>query len=185
MNPIREIMAGELSRLKHTYRYSSVPVLVRENVAEHSFWTAIIGIAIAVEMQMSRQEIGKVALKALLHDVEESMTGDLIREMKYFNEETRDAIALVEREFARRIFAKLGALGPWFESWWLQSKDPSPTGRVVALADLLCVIMYVDHERSLGNQSDQLDQIQSDCVALIERKFFGTELEAIALEAIE
>jgi 5'-deoxynucleotidase YfbR-like HD superfamily hydrolase len=179
-------MSGSLIRLKHTYRYSSVPVLVRENVAEHSFWTAIIGVAIAIEMQMSRQQIGKVALKALLHDVEESMTGDLIRDMKYHNEETREAIASVENEFAMRIFEGLGTtLGRWFESFWRQSKDSSPTGRVVALADLLCVISYVEHEWNLGNRNDQLSQIHDDCVKLIESKFLATDLEEIAMEAIK
>ena len=177
-------MAGELLRLKHTHRYSSVPVLIRENVAEHSFWTAILGITIAIEMQMSKQEIGKVALKALLHDIEESMTGDLIRDMKYHNEETREAIAAVEHEFALRIFNKLGQVGPWFLSWWINAKDETPTGRVVALADLLCVIMYVQHEWDLGNRTDQLSQIHGDCVTLIGRKFDGTDLEEIAMEAI-
>ena len=185
MSAVREIMAGQLVRLKHTYRYSSVPVLVRENVAEHSFWTAIIAVTIAIERQMTRAEIGKVALKSLVHDIEESMTGDLIRDMKYFDEETREAIGAVEREFASRIFDKLGVIGNWFEGWWEQAKDNSPTGRVVALADLLCVIMYVEHEWSLGNQNDQLSEIHNDCTALIEKKFLGTDLEAIAMEAIK
>ncbi len=185
MSAVREIMSGQLVRLKHTIRYSSVPVLVPENVAEHSFWTAIIAVTIAIEMQMSKQEIGKVALKSLLHDIEESMTGDLIRDMKYHDEETREAIRLVEVEFARRIFDKLGTIGPWFEGWWENAKDNSPTGQVVALADLLCVIMYIEHERTLGNQSEQLNDIHGDCVALIERKFLATDLEQIAMEAIK
>ena len=88
-------------------------------------------------------------------------------------------------EFASRIFDKLGEIGNWFEGWWEQAKDNSPTGRVVALADLLCVIMYVEHEWSLGNESDQLTEIRNDCVALIERKFLATELEGIAMEAIK
>ena len=185
MSAVREIMAGELVRLKHTYRYSSVPVLVHENVAEHSFWTAILAVSIAIERSMSHQAIGEVATKALLHDIEESMTGDLIRDMKYHDEETREAIGKVEREFASRIFDKLGTLGNWFEVWWENAKDDSPTGRVVALADLLCVIMYVEHEWNLGNQSDQLTEIHGDCTKLIESKFMGTELEGIAMEAIK
>ena len=184
MSVVRESMSGQLVRLTHTYRYSSIPVLVRENVAEHSFWTAIIAVTIAIEMNMSRQAIGEVALKSLLHDIEESMTGDLIRDMKYFDEETREAIGRVENEFASRIFSKLGAIGPWFEGWWTNSKDNSPAGRVVALADLLCVIMYVEHERTLGNANKALSEIRSDCAKLIESKFLGTELEAIAMEAI-
>ena len=99
--------------------------------------------------------------------------------------EAREAIGKVEREFASRIFDKLGTLGNWFEVWWENAKDDSPTGRVVALADLLCVIMYVEHEWSLGNRSDQLDEIHGDCIKLIESKFMGTELEGIAMEAIK
>ena len=76
MSAVREVMLGKPSRLRHTFRYSALPVVFRENVAEHSFWTALIGITIAVELGCSHEEVGEVATKALLHDIEESMTGD-------------------------------------------------------------------------------------------------------------
>lgn len=184
MSAVKEVMGGKLSRLRHTFRYSAIPVVFRENVAEHSFWTAMIGITIAMELDGGSELIGEVATKALIHDIEESMTGDLIRDMKYHNDEVRDSIRKVEVEFAKSIFDQLGgSTGRTFEVYWRMAKDDSPSGRIVALADLLCVIAYCDHEQSLGNNTEEMRGIRRDCSKLILHKFNGTDLGRIAEEA--
>lgn len=186
MSAVKEVMAGKPARLRHTFRYSALPVVFRENVAEHSFWTALIGMTIAAEISGDSQLIGEVAAKALLHDIEESMTGDLIRDMKYHDGDVRDAIRKVEVEFARSIFEAIGGqAGNLLEVYWRMAKDDSPSGRIVALADLLCVISYVDHEQSLGNNTKEMKQVRSDCAKLILHKFNGTDLGAIAKEAMQ
>ena len=171
MSAIEQIMYGDLTRMRHVWRFSAQPVLYRENVAEHSFWTALIAMTIAAELH-EYELVGEVAQRAILHDVEETLTGDLVREMKYFDAETRQAIGRVEALFADRLFGSLPEpVGPLFQSTWEDAKDPSLAGRIVAMADLLCVLSYLDHERSLGNQSAQLAQVDHDCRTLIDTKF--------------
>lgn len=186
MSAVKEVMGGKPSRLRHTYRYSAIPVVFRENVAEHSFWTALIGITIATEIAPGDADlIGEVAVKAMLHDIEESMTGDLIRDMKYHNDEVRESIRKVEDEFARSIFNAIGgASGVQLEAYWRMSKDDSLSGQIVALADLLCVIAYCDHEQQLGNQTEEMRGIRRDCTKLIMHKFNGSQLGEIATEAM-
>ena len=185
MSAVKEVMSGKLSRLRHTYRYSAIPIVNRENVAEHSFWTALIGMTIAMEIGGTAELIGEVAAKALVHDIEESMTGDLIRDMKYHDSVVRESIRKVEVEFAQGIFDEIGGnTGNIYELFWRTAKDDSESGRIVALADLLCVIAYCDHEQALGNNTKEVRQIRSDCMKLIIHKFNGTELGQLAEEAI-
>ena len=183
MSAVTEVMYGKLSRLTDVYRYSAQSVIRRENVAEHSFWVAMIGVAIAGEVKNDIRLAQEVALRALVHDVEESTTGDLVREMKYFNEETRESISRVEKEFAKRIFEPMGRTGENLLRVWKSAKDMSLVGRIVALADLLCVIAYCDNESRMGNHS--LQSIREECEELIYTTFQKRgRLWAIAKEAL-
>ncbi len=172
MSAIREVLYGEFRRVSYVYRYSALPILNRENVAEHSWWTAIIAMTIACEID--RQDLmNEVAARGLLHDIEEIGTGDLVREAKYFDQEMRDDFRRVEEAFARRLFNKLGQTGTQLWLTWSQAKDNSLAGQIVALADLLCVIAYVRHEFSIGNT--RLERVERECLNLIDEKFGDNE----------
>lgn len=180
---LHAILYGEFRRAAHVWRFSSLPVIKQENVAEHSFWTALIGMAIACEI--GREELtGEVAQRAILHDIEEVGTGDLVREMKYFDPELRASIRKVEVQFAAALFDKLGPpAGRHFEHIWENAKDGTLPGRIVALADLLCVLAYCHSERKMGNTG--LGRIERDCSDLVYKKFHkDPDLKRIALDAV-
>jgi 5'-deoxynucleotidase YfbR-like HD superfamily hydrolase len=190
-SPIREVLYGDLRRVSHVYRYSAQPVLNRENVAEHSWWTAMIAVVIAAEYvnaydhEASLHDLmGEVALRAILHDIEEVGTGDLVREAKYFSEDVRESFRAVEEAFAHRLFDKFGApINRMFYHLWKTAKDTTTEGQIVALADLLCVIAYCKHEARMGNLT--LAHIEAECRRLINEKFpQGHTLHEIAREAI-
>lgn len=181
MSAIREVLYGEFRRVSYVYRYSALPVLNRENVAEHSWWTAIIAVTIAAELGWSLTLQGEVALRAILHDIEEIGTGDLVREAKYFDDQMRADFRRVEEAFARRLFEKVGGdAGESFTYVWDVAKDDSKAGKVVALADLLCVIAYCRHEESIGNT--HLARVEEECLKLIDTKY-GDDPELLPLVA--
>jgi len=181
MTPIQEVLYGDLRRMSHVFRYSAQPVLQQENVAEHSFWTALIGITIALEIGQPHL-MRDVAVRGILHDIEETGTGDLVRSIKYFDSDTREAIRKVENVFATRLFSHFQQDGQLLQSIWQNAKDDSLAGRIVALADLLSVLAYCHRERQFGNTS--LKQIEEDCRGLVVEKFRDTILWRIAEEAM-
>lgn len=182
--PLHEVMFGKIGRLKDTYRYSAQPVISRENVAEHSFWTAMIGVTICLQLDpMDTDMPARVALKALLHDIEECMTGDLVRDMKYASDELRDAIKKVEQDFLRNLLDPLDDVGKSMYEIWENSKDQTYSGQIVALADALSVISYCTKEWELGNSN--LMEIRDACTRLIVNKFYASSLGEIAKSAIE
>ncbi len=173
MSAIREVLYGEFRRVSYVYRYSALPVLNRENVAEHSWWTAIIAVTIATEIGQP-DLVGEVAVRGILHDIEEIGTGDLVREAKYFDEKMREDFRRVEEAFADRLFNKLGRTGRLLQGFWTHAKADDLPGQIVALADILCVIAYVRHERSMGNT--RLDRVERECLSLIDEKFGDNKL---------
>ncbi len=173
MSAIREVLYGEMRRVNYVYRYSALPVLNRENVAEHSWWTAMIAMSIAVEID--RPDLAwEVGVRGLVHDIEEIGTGDLVREAKYFDKKMRADFRRVEEAFADRLFGKLDRTGEFLKMIWKDSKGPDLPGQIVALADLFCVIAYVRWERSMGNT--KLERIEQECLKLIDEKFGDNKL---------
>jgi 5'-deoxynucleotidase YfbR-like HD superfamily hydrolase len=180
--PVNEVIFGNLGRLRDTYRYSAQPVLVRENVAEHSFWTAMIGMVIAYEVEPSIVEI--VVLKGLVHDIEECMTGDLVRDMKYATEDFREKVKEIERTFLLNLLVDMGEPGQQIFKEWEQAKNDHLAGRIVSLADALSVISYCTREYEMGNT--KLLDIRNACANLIVEKFYDDlNLGDVAESAVE
>lgn len=153
---------GSITRLSYVIRYSGSPVLRRENVAEHGYWVAMIGATIALDMGHPVHVAERISLRGLLHDVEESLVGDIIRNTKYFSHEVREAMRTVEDAKADQIFEELRWPGEVFKSIWKLAKDDSFEGQVLKLADLLSVAVYCYQEMELGNDSLDIRGIVED-----------------------
>ena len=155
---MKNLLLGPLSRLKNIIRFSNSHKLQHESVAEHSYSTAVYVLVIGEELRLGGLEIDvELAVKrALLHDVEESCSGDYIRTFKHSDPE------LASRKFAEKIFRSISP-----RSWtplyklWEEAKDHSLTGLLVEFADFLSVVSYVLREGQLGNKTLVTEQAES------------------------
>jgi len=154
---IDHLVTSDVRRLNHIRRYSSYPIIRQENVAEHLFWVTYSSYLIALDIKNYTAgitvDMDALMEKAMLHDLEESQTGDVVRTFKYHSPETRTlmnqtAIGLISKfltdtlpkQVAEHVISRLKV-----------SKDESLEGQIVALADLLAVLTYGREELLLGN----------------------------------
>ncbi len=175
-NNLFEWMTSIIRRLSHIKRFSSFPVNRQENVSEHSFWVSIYAYIVALYFieQNINVNCSKVCLKATLHDLEESMTGDIIRTFKYKSKEFREQSKKTERVLVAESLLKglpRNIQSEIFDEW-KDSKDLSIEGRIVAFCDLLSVVAYCDEELKLGNV--HLKSIKHET-----QKYFDEFLETI------
>lgn len=171
---IKELLTGDLNRLRFMGRFSTAHVHHRENVAEHSYYVALYGYMICLHLYttgyLREDEYGRafandVMAKALLHDCEESITGDMPRMFKYRHSGVRALLMQASRQEVRGIAKKLfpweteSGLGPkrvhagiWegVANLWESSKDRE-TGAVVAFADFLSVLSHMTLEIETAN----------------------------------
>lgn len=105
----------------------------------------------------------KVLSRCVLHDLEESLTGDIDRNVKRGSPDLYEAI----KKFASRRMGDLlirlwpqctGAVS-WLAAHWNWAKDETYEGRIVQLADFMSVVSYMHHE-SLTGQSNSLNIYQ-------------------------
>jgi 5'-deoxynucleotidase YfbR-like HD superfamily hydrolase len=162
---VRELLLGDVTRLAHVYRFSSVLVLKRESTAEHTFFTTWFSLCLALWVEKRVEEgsldvllsLSMVLKKAVCHDLEECRTGDINRLFKHSDPALRAAINSQSQVEARRAISPL--FGDSSEStrriWeaWNTSKDSSYEGLIVALADYMSVLSFMWSEIRCSNQT--------------------------------
>lgn len=168
-----------LSRMRHIYRWSLMRNVTRENIQEHSLQAAMIahGLAVIRNKYFSGDvNAEKVALLAVYHDSNETITGDLPTPIKYFNPEIRGAYKDLETVSKEKLLSLLpGELRDEYRSI-LFYDEQSVEGRIVKAADRICAYIKCMEELKAGNgefqkaQQSILKKIQA--IDLPEVKYF-------------
>lgn len=112
-----------------------------ENVAEHSFRTALIGYVLA---DMAGVNPERTAILCLIHDFHEARTGDFNYVNSIYNS-SKQRLAMQHALKGTGLTQKLLPL------WDEQEKEESPEARLAADADQLDLILNLVEERDLGN----------------------------------
>lgn len=148
---IDKMLEGSIHRMSHVYRYSSVPVIRRENVAEHSWYVAFYSYLIGVDLvkQGIKVDFGKLLSRALIHDLDESMTGDFLRYVKYGHPDLKKALDEVSVSMIEKMGDELGV--PDIQSPWATAKEDDVEGHIIEVVDLARVASYVWEEVQSGN----------------------------------
>lgn len=184
-----DLLLGESRNASHVYRYSSKPVLRRENVAEHSYYVMFYSLWIAEQLYSAGGfdfNHSQLLMRGLLHDIDECLTGDFIRPFKYHNQNLTKEISSAAESLAKDLFVNMGL--PTHLEFWQNAKDDSPEGQVLAFADMICVIAYLLEELRSGNFHAHkiMEEAHSHYAALKENvafKRFGEELrQAVLIE---
>lgn len=152
-----EAMTGPIARMSYVNRYSSFPVNRRENVAEHSWWVSFIAFLIAQDVQLrtGRSIVWEMLFKrALLHDVSECLSGDIIRSYKHSNPSIERMMKLADEQNMDSLCEGIGEpAGTSVLVAWMAAKDDTIEGRIVAFADMAAVAFYCREEDRSGNRA--------------------------------
>lgn len=161
------------ARLSNLQRYSMERLTAPESVLEHIGMAALFALVIASEINgrcPGSLDVGAVLTRAVVHDFDELITGDIPRSTKY---SSGDALAMF-RQLASDAVARLTTVEmasfPHFALEMRRSHEAAKSGDegvVVALSDILCVVYKFWYEVCLhSNRSFQ--HKAADVVAQLE-----------------
>lgn len=124
-----------------------------ESVAEHSFGTALISLLLAKQCEQNgvKIDVGKILTMAILHDLAESETSDVVIDRDAPDSQIQMRIkAKAETEAMSRILDLLGKAGSSLLTFWDEiQKQTSLEARVVISSDILDMLIHaVALERS-------------------------------------
>lgn len=139
----------DIYKLSYTKRYSNVPRLHDESVAEHGFFVAAIVLDLHSKYKF---DIGKAMIIAIAHDMTEIELNDCPWIIKKEYPEIAEAYKICEAKVAE----KLPKLVAWGANEF-DRDDKSIEAKIVHLADAIQCLQYSKVEVELGNKGYMLD----------------------------
>lgn len=157
---LAELICGDVNRLSYVPRYSTTFLIRSENVAEHTALVSLYCVFIARWVESNtpiKIDMGKLMVRAAIHDLEEVRSGDTNRTYKHYDQLLRTKMNEVSGELLAESIAKILPRDEGFTQRtlleWQNSKDDSPEGRILSLADFLQALSFISREYALGNRS--------------------------------
>lgn len=106
-NEFIKITSSPMLQTNNVFRYSGTKMVEPESLTTHIYETQMIGYMIINHLSNYCGEIldkGLYLEKVLHHDLEESMTGDVVRTLKYHNPEVLRELQKVASEVAEELY---------------------------------------------------------------------------------
>lgn len=143
-----------LGRMRYITRWGLMRNTFSENIAEHSYQTAVLAHALALirrdVLKLPAPDPDRCAVAALYHDASEILTGDLPTPIKYYNPEIKTAYKQVERVAGERL---LNMLPPELRASYEHDvlEDDEALTPIVKGADKLSAHIKCLEEQKAGN----------------------------------
>jgi len=141
--------------MKHITRWGLMRNTDIENIQEHSLQVAMIAHCLAVISNIffgNSINTEKVAVLAIYHDSNETLTGDMPTPIKYFNPSIREAYKDLENISKEKLLSMLPAeMVPVYRDI-LFYDESSPEGKIVKAADRICAYIKCIEEEKAGNR---------------------------------
>jgi len=200
-------------RLTFIERCSNILHIHKSTVSDHSFYVALyamvfadmenykilnevgeaIGNGVGNDKKLSKEKVrnllyntSEVVKRSLIHDLEESLTGDILYPVKH---EVRPAKLLLDQAIQSVVNNELFESIPdystkkYYKILWQKSKDNSKEGRLVAAMDKFEILMYSLQEILLGNK--QFGIIFKTAFDILRTEFKSIETLQGVLDSIE
>ena len=162
---------ADVKRLDYVIRYSSIPSTYSESVSQHSFWVAMHSVLIhkllvngSTDQKLNTDsvELG-ILKKALVHDLPEAVTGDVVRTYKYSMSEFKKIADkaedfMVDKYFPNSIKELID------ETKGKEESIMNYIESVVKAADFVSLFHFMNREYNRGNKeiTPFLNRMKSD-----------------------
>lgn len=151
-NEFLDLVSSPLMNLDHTYRYSGTKLVEPESLSQHIMDTVMLGLKIIDEANhLAGKEVldpKAYVMKAIFHDLEEVITGDIPRPLKYYDKDTTASMKHVAEEVAYRFFEKeFHQVNTCYDLW--ESAKHGDEGFILKLVDTFVVVSKTLKEVSL------------------------------------
>jgi len=147
----------EERKLDKVIRFSAQMRIKDESVSEHSFHVALYAMILAdSEEKIFQNKVDKEKLlkTALLHDLEECLTGDIIYGFKHTDKNLTREIKRISQRFFENLMKNFPEkISKEYLNLWEGAKNKNKIeGKILEAADKLEGLIYALNEFKLGNK---------------------------------
>lgn len=155
------------------------------SVAQHSFYIALYAMLFAdlenerisgsaimgIDHVLNLYDTSEVIKKALLHDLEETITGDILYPVHHSDVSFKKELNQVRKKCVdNEVFKELPKnVREYYKKLWTTSKDTTKEGILVACMDKFEILMFAIQELDMGNKAFRT--IYTNAISIIEGDF--------------
>lgn len=157
-------------KLELIHRFNTTFRIKNESVASHTFFVMLISRELCKKYEEkfhAHLDLLKIYEMGLIHDIPEMKLGDVTHEVKMQHAEIKTAIDNCEISELRKIFSADDGRSEYMYTEFTNNNNIET--RIVHLADVLSVILYIENEMSLGNRN--VESMYIDTLALCSKLY--------------
>lgn len=157
-------MQDYVRKMNHVNRLGLMQTSRPYSIAEHGFQTAMLFLEVCREERLlvSAEELEAV----MLHDIVETVTGDLPYPVKNHSPEVRDKWEQIEQTFvAERIPELIG-----YTDTGLRAQLDEDKHRIFKACDLLELMIFCTEEMERGNRTREMMEVWRTCMRILDVK---------------
>ncbi|MFX0084243.1 MAG: YfbR-like 5'-deoxynucleotidase [Candidatus Hodarchaeota archaeon] len=152
MSNFARFLIGPHRRIGRIIRYATRLRLLNESVAEHTFYVVFYSLILSQLLEERKIKVDKikVVIRAIVHDLDESVSGDVIR---VFREKLKDEFETLNYNSMKYILQDLpDKIKDIYLEEWLKKFDDLE-GLIVTIADDISGLVYCKEQLDLGNKA--------------------------------
>lgn len=142
--------------IAHITRFNSLPQHFHENVADHSFFVAYTVSILCLVLDKNNIKVNRerAVTMALVHDMEEIFSGDILSRFKHHSKEVSSAISKVNKALIGKIFEDLpdDIANHYSDLWKEEGAQESIEAQVVKVSDKISLLTKCKEEMKAGNE---------------------------------
>lgn len=150
LNAVLLDLDSDVKRLDYVNRYSSIPVLHKETVSQHSYWVILYATLIHQSVSNDEDILRYVMLKSLTHDIMECLTGDVVKTFKYSSISLKKTIDKAEKKLENKLSESIRQMMGSAVSG--KSHIDEYVKDVVKAADFMSLYHFMTRELNMGNR---------------------------------
>lgn len=150
---LNNIKNEKLKLMGNVYRHSTLDVIKKETIAEHSLEVCLYSYKIAKYYGLDDCLCYKIGMMGALHDLEESHTNDTPSVIKKAIPEVREGLKKAGEYTINKYYLEFASLFFELEE---SEKNNEIEGMIVKIADISSFILRMEREITLGNRSVEI-----------------------------
>lgn len=156
----RNLLFNQTTNANDVIRYSGTYLVRQENLSSHIYEVSMLAYEIANILNNRYNEkldIGVILEKSLIHDIDETATGDIVRNVKHHSEKTKESLDEVASLSVKSISDRIEGLESVYDVW-STAKD-GKEGLLIKLVDMIVVARKASLEVEIYNNYGALKTV--------------------------
>ena len=167
-----------------TYRYSTTFSFINESIADHGYQLALLAILYSVKYKKIYEivDINELLKYAILHDISESVSSDVVSPVKYLNNNISNAFDEIESICIDALSEKRGKDFNYIVKKYSKFTGTNINEQFFKMLDLLAVLIKAHNELQLNNI--HYKRVAKEIIPIIETKYIELRDAFIMYEQI-